>query len=340
MRRWKESMKYDYSFNVIDTHTGGETTRIVMSGIPYIHCNTMNDYYEYMRDHYDWLRTLICQEPRGSNIMSGAIVTTPCNPNANVGVIFFESKGWTLISGHSTIGVCTALIELGLVKINEPVTKIVLDSPLGLISAKVNVTNGKASKVTFTNFPSFTISMNNSIRVNSWDKITLDIAWGGTALAIIPANCFGLEINAKNSKEFVKISQELMPIINDKFRFCHPLLPDIHGISQIEFVDEKSNYIMKSIVVSHTGSTNRSACGNATSARAAVLYDKGKLSIGDSFYQYGCANTNLNCKLVEKHVIDGIDTVITDISGNAWIIAISTMIASKEDPFYEGFILM
>ena len=125
--------------NVVETHTGGQPTRTVLSGVLQIPGATMWEKYCYMQEKGDWVRTMVCQEPRGSEIMSGTLLTTPCDPRADVGILHFEAAGWLPMCGHNTIGACTTIVEEGLVEVTEPETHITLETPIGLIRAVVAV---------------------------------------------------------------------------------------------------------------------------------------------------------------------------------------------------------
>ncbi len=104
--------------STIDTHTAGEPTRTIIGGLPYIPGKTMSDKMLYLRTHIDGLRTMLMYEPRGNEVMSGAILTQPCNTEANIGVIYIEVGGYLPMCGHDTIGCCTAMVEAGLVPVH------------------------------------------------------------------------------------------------------------------------------------------------------------------------------------------------------------------------------
>ena len=253
--------------------------------------------------------------------------------------MFFESNGWLPICGHSIIGVCTVLVEQGLIPIVEPITNIVLDTPLGLINAKVTIHNGKATNVSFKNVPSFVINSHLTIETEEWGTVLFDIAWGGYAIAIIPASYFKLEINTHNTKKFEAITRKLLPVIQNNYPICHPLLPDIHFISHIEYVSDDNSDYMKNIVINPSFLTDRSPCGNGTSARAAQLHEYGQLNVGESFTQYSAIGSSFTCTCTEESLQNGIITIIPEISGKAWITSMSTFVASNEDPFRDGFLL-
>ncbi|PMY01430.1 proline racemase, partial [Pseudomonas sp. MPR-R5A] len=146
-------MKADKMFTTIDTHTGGNPTRTLVSGLPKLEGKTMSEKMLHMKKEHDWIRKLLMNEPRGHDVMSGALLTDPCHPDADIGVIYIETGGYLPMCGHDTIGVCTALVEAGLIPIREPITALKLDTPAGIVDVEIKVENGKALEVSFCNIP-------------------------------------------------------------------------------------------------------------------------------------------------------------------------------------------
>ncbi|SDP45180.1 proline racemase family protein, partial [Desulforhopalus singaporensis] len=175
------------SFTSIDTHTGGEPTRTITGGIPYIPGDSIAEKMLYLKKNMDWIRTSLMFEPRGHSVMSGVILTEPKHPEADVGAIFIETGGYLPMCGHDTIGMATALVETGMVPVTEPETFINLDTPAGLTRVRVRVENGRACEVTFLGVPSFVFEKDLEIEVPAIGRLTLDIAYGGNVYAILPA---------------------------------------------------------------------------------------------------------------------------------------------------------
>ena len=146
-------MKIDKLVTTIDTHTGGNPTRTILSGMPKLKGDTMSERMLYMKEHYDWFRQALMNEPRGYEVMSGAILQEPCHPDADVGVIYIETGGYLPMCGHDTIGFCTALVEAGLIEYSEPLTTITLDTPAGLVKVNIEIENGRAKTVSFRRCP-------------------------------------------------------------------------------------------------------------------------------------------------------------------------------------------
>lgn len=223
------------TIRVIATHTAGQPTRTVLSGFPHIPGETMQEKYQYLQKQADWLRTMVCQEPRGSDIMSGAIITAPCSKDANFGVLHFEAAGWLPMCGHNTIGVCIAIVEEGLVNVQEPVTNLTLETPLGLVRASIHVENGTATKVSFQGASSFALMQDATVKTERWGDVPVDIGWGGSAVAFVPADFFGHAPCVENAAFFANTAVELRALINQQLPICDARLPEITGVSHVAF---------------------------------------------------------------------------------------------------------
>ena len=189
-------MKYQRMFTTIDTHTGGNPTRTLISGMPPLQGQTMSEKMLYMQKEYDWIRKFLMNEPRGHGVMSGAIMTEPCHPDADVGVIYIETGGYLPMCGHDTIGFCTALIETGMIEVKEPYTMIKVDTPAGLVDVTVKVEKGVAKEVTFVNVPSFLLKT-IELEVEDVGHVVCEIAYGGNFYGIIDARTLDLHLRKK-----------------------------------------------------------------------------------------------------------------------------------------------
>ena len=196
-------MKIKKTFHTIDTHTCGEPTRNVLGGIPKIPGKTMIEKLEYMSTEGDWVRQLLTYEPRGNEVMSGTIITEPCREEADFGVLYFEVGGWMPMCGHDTIGVGTALIESGMVEIEEPYTHVTLDTAAGLVKLKIEVKDNTAVSVTFVNAPAFVMAEDAVVKTEEYGEVHMDIAYGGNIYAILPASSVGLSVEPKQASKLI-----------------------------------------------------------------------------------------------------------------------------------------
>ena len=142
-------MMFLNSIFAVDSHTAGQSTRIVVGGLPRIQGDSVAEKRDYVRSKMDYIRSFLCNEPRGHDAMYGALLTNPGSEDAAFGVIFFSPAGYDDMCGHGIIGVATALVETGMVHVEEPSKEVILETPAGLIRTKVNVTNGKVKSVSF-----------------------------------------------------------------------------------------------------------------------------------------------------------------------------------------------
>ena len=202
----------------VESHTEGMPTRVVISGIEEIPGATMFEKRLYFMEHMDEIRQWLMYEPRGHSAMSGAILQKSTRPDADWGVVFIEVSGCLPMCGHGTIGVATVLIEKGLVPVIEPITRVRLDTPAGLVIVDVQVKDGKAEKVTLTNVPSFSYQLDQIVDVPGYGKIKYDIAFGGNFYAIIPIDRIGIEFKRENGQLFLNAGLAISDAINEQNR--------------------------------------------------------------------------------------------------------------------------
>ena len=336
-------MKIRRTFQTIDTHTGGQPTRTVVGGIPVIPGNTMSEKMMYLKDNCDWIRTMLMLEPRGNEVMSGAILTTPCMKEADIGVVYTEVGCYLPMCGHDTIGVCTALVETGMVEVSEPVTHIKLETPAGLINVTVEVEDNKAKSVAFLNVPSFVMARDIDIEVPPYGKIKLDVSYGGNPYAIVAAERFGLNIEPKNAKKFVSIAQLIRNAVDEQHPIQHPdpELSYINKCTHVEFYGPPAHKEAhcKNAVVILPGAIDRSPCGTGSSAKLALMYARGEIKTGETFVHESIIGSLFYCKVVDTAKVAGIPAIIPEIKGSAYLTGMHTFVIDPDDPFAHGFTL-
>ena len=216
----------------------------------------------------------------------------------------------------------------GLVKSTEPVTKIVLETPIGLIHAAVDIKDGTAARVSFRNTPSFPLVQDAVVHTNTWGDIPVEIGWGGSAVAFVPAKLFGREVCRENASYYEAIGCRLRTLINQQLPIHHPQLPEIRSVSHVAFYTDEP--VMRHVVVGPDGKCDRSPCGNGTCARAALLHAQGRLRVGEAFVQQSVIGSEFTCKCTEEVMTENTPTIIPEISGQAWITAFSTYVMEHQ----------
>ncbi|MED4730577.1 proline racemase family protein [Aneurinibacillus migulanus] len=334
-------MKVHKIFTTIDTHTGGNPTRTLISGLPKLIGETMSEKMLYMKKKYDWIRKLLMNEPRGHDVMSGALLTDPCHPEADIGVIYIETGGYLPMCGHDTIGVCTALVESGLIPIQEPITSLKLDTPAGLVEVDISIENGKAKEVSFCNIPAFLLKR-VSVDVEGIGRVDADIAYGGNFYAIIDAKSVGLDLVPGNASNIIETAINIRNTINEKTEIVHPQYPFIQGLTHVEFFTEPTHEEadVKNTVIVPPGGIDRSPCGTGTSAKLAVLYANQEISIDEEFVHESIVGSLFRGHILETTDVEGVEAVVTKITGSAWLMGMHRFFYNEEDPLKEGFLLI
>jgi len=334
-------MNFQKMVSVVDCHTAGEPARVVTGGTPEILGQTMVEKSLYIKTQHDDFRKLVILEPRGHGDMFGAIITTPCHPEADFGVIFMNTSGYLNMCVHGSIAVVTVAIETGMIKATEPYTEVKLDTASGLIVGIANVKNGLLEGVTIENVPSFSFKENVTITLKNQQEIIFDIAFGGSFFALVSAGQLALALNVNNVSEIKRIGMELLELINAKFDVIHPLLPHINHIDLIEFYEEtkSANSDARNAVVFGNFQIDRSPCGTGTSAKIATLIAKNKLCLNEKYTHESILGTKFIAEAVGFTMVGEHTAIIPRISGRAFITGIQSLCVSQYDPFPFGFVI-
>lgn len=315
-------------------------TRVVTGGVGPIPGDSMLERKLHFERHMDGMRLMLMREPRGHGAMSGAILQPPLLEEADWGVVFIEVSGCLPMCGHGTIGVATVLVETGMVDVIEPETVVRLDTPAGLVEARVAVEDGRACSVALRNVPSFLLARDGKIELEG-QVLSYDMAFGGNFYAILPAEVAGLEVDPARAGELVERGLEVMAAVNAADRPEHPADPRISGCKHVIFTapGEDGPHSQRSATSIHPGWLDRSPCGTGTSAKLAALHARGELGVGEEFVNRSVIGTRFAGRIVEETEVGGLPAVVPEISGRAWITGIGEYVLDPDDPFPEGFAL-
>jgi 4-hydroxyproline epimerase len=306
--------------DVIDSHTLGEPTRVVLSGGPELGSGPIAERLQRFQLEFDHFRSAIVCEPRGSEVAVGALLLEPIRRESSAAVIFFNDVGYLGMCGHGTIGLLTTLAHLG--KISAGPHQI--ETPVGVVNATLH----DDQSVTVKNVPSYRFRSNVSVDVPSYGMFTGDIAWGGNWFFLVAESPCPLA--PENRVELIAASTAIRSALHASW------ITGAGGayIDHIEFFsaphDAKNS--SRNFVLCPGASFDRSPCGTGTSAKMACLYADGKLPPGEVWKQEGILGT-----VFEGSVSEGKDGEVTpSIRGRAWITAESKLLLADDDPFVAG----
>lgn len=280
-------------------------------------------------------------EPRGHRDMFGSILVEPISKEADYGIIFMDGGGYLKMCGHGSIGAATAIVETGMIEVKEPVTRVVLESPAGLIKADVEVNDGKAGEVTLTNVPAFLYKQDIAINVEGVGEIKVDISFGGSFFALVDIEQLGLDICASNATQISQIAMKIRNEINRTIEISHPFLSYIKTVDLVELYGRPKTpgANLQNVVVFGSGQIDRSPCGTGTSAKLAALYAKGKLKINEPFVYESITGTMFTGLVKEETMVGNYKGIIPQIKGRAYITGFNHFIIDEEDPLKYGFVL-
>ncbi|GAA4836122.1 proline racemase family protein [Saccharopolyspora rosea] len=294
----------------------------------------------YFIEHLDDLRRFLVDEPRGHPAMSGAILQPPTRPDADWGVLYIEVSGLLPMCGHGTIGVATVLVETGMVPVTEPETAVRLDTPAGLVEARVAVRDGTAERVTLRNVDSFAVALDAEVPVPGLGRVRYDMAYGGNFYAIVELDDLGLPFDRSRKDEILDAGLRIMAAVNEHDRPRHPVDELVAGCKHVQFVapDSTARHSRNAMAI-HPGWFDRSPCGTGTSARMAQLHARGELAIGAEFVNESFIGTRFTGRLVAETSVGGVPAVVPEFSGRAWITGTANYLLDPADPFPAGFTL-
>ena len=308
-----------HEVTVIDSHTEGEPTRVVISGWPEPPGTSMAERREAMRRTQDTLRSAIVREPRGHDAIVGALLTPPVSPNATAGVVFFNDVGYLGMCGHGLIGVVRTLEFLG--TIHSGMVRI--DTPVGPVSAELHADG----EVTIENVPAYRHQADVEVDVPNFGRVRGDVAYGGNWFFLVDAGA--MPVTMTNVRELMTFTMAVRDALD------HQGISGADGarVDHIELfgTPSRSDADSRNFVLCPGAAYDRSPCGTGTSAKMAVLNARGELPVGAQWRQESITGSLFTGWLSER---DG--ALIPHISGRAFITARATLLFDDGDPFRFG----
>jgi 4-hydroxyproline epimerase len=306
------------TLSVIDSHTGGEPTRLVIDGGPDLGTGPLQERLARLRKEYDHFRTAAVCEPRGSDVLVGALLCAPYEPDCVAGVIFFNNVGYLGMCGHGTIGLVASLAFMGRIKPG----KHRIDTPVGVVEAELH----QDGSVTIANVPSYRLHHQVTVEVAGWGSFTGDVAWGGNWFFLCADH--GKQIDVDNVEELTACTSAISAAL-----WAQGITgADGALIDHIELFGPASNGgHARNFVLCPGKAYDRSPCGTGTSAKLACLAADGKLAEGAIWKQ----ESVIGSQFEGSYKRDG-DQIIPIIRGKAWVNAQSQLLLDTSDPFVWG----
>jgi 4-hydroxyproline epimerase len=300
---------------IVDSHTGGEPTRVVVEGGPELGKGPLSERLERLRDRYDQFRSAVVSEPRGSDAIVGAWLVPPVDPSCATGVIFFNNAGYLGMCGHGTIGLAVTLAYLG--RIAPGVHRV--ETPVGVVTAKLHAD----LSVSVTNVASRRETRAVRVEVPGIGAVTGDVAWGGNWFFLVESH--GQELAPANIRALTDYCARVRAAVNDQ---GHPEVDHVEllGPAQLPGADARN------FVLCPGSAYDRSPCGTGTSAKLACLAADGRLAEGEEWVQESIIGTVFRASYRRS----GADAIVPTIRGTAYVNADATLLLDERDPFCFG----
>jgi proline racemase len=344
-------MRVSNLITAVDLHACGEPGRVITGGVRDVPGRTMYEKMRYFEKHHDAIRLRMLREPRGYPAANCNILFPPTRPETDAGFIILEQVEYPPMSGTNTICVVTTLLETGLVPMSEPVTRLTLEAPAGLVQVEARCEGGKVTGVTFENVPAFAAYLDTPVEVPKLGTVTVDVAWGGMFYVIADATRFGLRLTPDEGKDIVRIGEMIKAAAQEQLPVVHPENTGIAGISiaQLSGLPLRDDASCRNAVIvstgkldwddpgTWTGAIDRSPCGTGTCAKMAVLHAKGRLALNQDFRHEGVLGTLFIGRLLRETTVGKYPAVVPTITGTAWITGLATYVVDPTDPFPDGY---
>jgi 4-hydroxyproline epimerase len=302
---------------VIDSHTGGEPTRLVIEGGPDLGQGPLDERLARFRDRFDTYRSALINEPRGSDPVVGAILQKPHRPDCQLGVIFFNNVGYLGMCGHGTIGLVASLGFLGRL---EP-GAVRIDTPVGPVDAELNADGS----VSVSNVPSYRTARQVAVRVPGIGEVAGDVAWGGNWFFLMSEH--GQDIGLKRVDALTDYAWRVREAVNAQ---GHPEVDhvELYGAPTVAGAQSRS------FVLCSGKAYDRSPCGTGTSAKLACLAADGKLREGEPWVQESVVGSTFVARYRWRDRARG--EIVPTITGNAYVTGDATLLLDPRDPFRWG----
>ncbi|HEX9046889.1 MAG TPA: proline racemase family protein [Verrucomicrobiae bacterium] len=302
--------------SVIDSHTGGEPTRVVIAGGPEFGRGTMAERLKFFRERHDSFRSAVVNEPRGSDVLVGALLVEPVDTASTCGVIFFNNVGYLGMCGHGTIGLVVTLAHMGKIAPGDHC----IETPVGIVTATLH----KNGEVSVANVPSYRKAKGITVEAPGIGKITGDVAWGGNWFFLVSDH--GRELSLKQVESLTDFTWRIRQAVNAQ------------GFPEVDHVElfgpPQNGGDGRNFVLCPGKAYDRSPCGTGTSAKLACLAADGKLDEGKVWIQESILGSKFSAKFGWLNHARG--EILPVITGTAHVNAEATLLLAEDDPFCWG----
>ena len=333
-------MRTTKSIHVISAHAEGEVGDVIVGGVLPPPGETVWEQSKWLLSN-GLLRNFLLNEPRGGVFKHINLLVPPKNPKADAAFIIMEPEFNPPMSGSNSICVATVLLDVGLIKMVEPITTFILEAPGGLVKVKAECSDGKANRIYVENLPSFANALDLTLEIDGYEALNVDTAFGGDSFVVVDAERLGFKLAPDEAKDLAKIGEKITNAANEQLNFYHPTSSDWGHFSFCHFCSplfkDSNGMNFKSAVAVKPGKIDRSPTGTALSAKMAILHKRGKMKAGETLTATSIIGSQFSGQILGKTKVGSFDAILPQISGRAWITGTHQYMLDPADPWPEGY---
>lgn len=333
-------MRSAKTIHVISAHAEGEVGDVIVGGVAPPPGDTIWDQSRYLWANQT-LRNFVLNEPRGGVFRHVNLLVPPRHPDADAAFIIMEPEDNPPMSGSNSICVSTVLLDSGIIPMQEPETRLVLEAPGGLVHVRAECKNGKAERIFVQNHPSFAERLDARLEVEGLGTLTIDTAYGGDSFVFVDARALGFSLTPDEAHDIASLGVKISSAATEQLGFTHPTNPEWRHFSFCLFagpVTRQGNALRAGAAVAiRPGKVDRSPTGTALSARMAVLHARGQMGPQDQLTAVSLIGSEFTGRIVGTTEVGTVPAILPEISGRGWITGIHQHMLDPADPWPEGY---
>jgi proline racemase len=332
-------MRWNRTIQTVDVHCAGEIGRVITGGVLNIPGTTMAEKLHHLNTVDDGLRRWLCSEPRSAPAGSFCLLTPPCDPAADAGLIILQPDQAHAMSGSNAMCATTALLETGMIPMVEPESVVTFDTAAGLVRATATCEGGKVVKVTLDMPPAFVAKLDATVETSEWGTLRYDLCFGGVFYALVDVDQIGLTIVPENARQLAMTGVELRNRIAAVEAAPHPVTPALNGLAYVMFRSTDADGALRTCTTLRPGRADRSPCGTGSNSNMATRHARGTAKPGDSVVSRSIIGGEFTTRFVAETTVGPYAATQNRVSGQCWIYGISQIGLDPTDPFPSGFTL-
>jgi len=322
-----------------DMQAGGDVSRIVTAGVGDLGGGRVLDQMRFIQRHADTFRRWLLNEPYGDPFMSIDLLVPPADPRAQVGYIIMEAMGYPLYSGSNTLCTATAILESGIISMQEGEQIITLEAPAGLVEVRASNRGGRVESVTASSEPAFVAERGLVARIEGYPPILFDLVWSGAYFAMVDATALGFSLGPDEMTALAVFGHQFVEAVRPSLTQHHPTLGEVGPLPFIHFMGPlettSDGYRSPSATYVHPGVVCRSPTGTGTSARLALMQADGVIQNGQTLETCSPRGARFLGRLTGATSVAGRPAINSEITGKAWTVARSEVVLELTDPLVD-----